>query len=138
MNCDNLRRWLLYFCCFLLLSSPAVGAQSSSQPPVFRQKRDARAASPQPIPAESELQRRLNRVRQAKSAGDVPAVAQTSGALIALALRELAQLRLLQSASPQAVSLYEQSLKFENLAETRVGLAISLLYANQVEEAIRA
>jgi tetratricopeptide (TPR) repeat protein len=120
------------------MASPKAGAQSSSHPETAPQNSQEKASARRLAPAEAELQERLNLVQQAKSAGDAPGVARASEALIALALRELAQLRLLQSASTQAVELYEQSLGFENSPETRVDLAISCLYSNQPDEAIRA
>lgn len=138
MNCDQLRRAFVFFCYFMLMAKPSFAAQSSGQSEAARQKPGPKGSVRSPIPAEAELQERLDRLRQAKSAGNVPAVAQASEALIALASRELAQLRLLQSAAPQAVKLYEQSLRFENSPETRIDLAIAFLYANQPDEAIRA
>jgi tetratricopeptide (TPR) repeat protein len=138
MNCDKLHCALVFCCCVSLVPRPSAGAQDPGQPEAVRQEAGTKGSARQPIPAEAELQDRLNRVMQAKSAGDVPGVAQASEALIVLGLRELAQLRLLQSAAPQAVKLYEQSLRFENSPETRVDLAIALLYANETEEAIRA
>ena len=53
--------------------------------------------------------------------------------LIALALRELAQLRLIQSAYPQAIELYRRSLDFEDIPDTRVDLAIASLQASQLD-----
>ncbi len=138
MNCDKLLLALVFCCIILLVLSPSARTQGLRQPEPAWQEPGAKGSARRPIPAQAELQERLDRVRQAKSAGDIPRVAHSSEALIALGLRELAQLRLLQSAAPQAVKLYEQSLRFENSPETQVDLAISLLYANETEEAIRA
>lgn len=138
MHYHKLRCVLVFCCCVSLMASLNAGAQISSHPETERQKPGARVSAKRQTPAEAELQERLNRVQQAKSDGDTPGVAQASEALIALALRELAQLRLLQSAAAQAVELYQQSLRFENSPETQVDLAISCLHANQPDEAIRA
>jgi tetratricopeptide (TPR) repeat protein len=75
-------------------------------------------------------------VQSAKAAGDSGRVAHASEQLIALALRELGQMRLLQSAYGQAEELYSRSLNFENIPDTRVDLAIALFEAGQSDRAI--
>ena len=56
--------------------------------------------------------------------------------LIALALREMGQLRLLESAYPQAIELYRNSLAVRDIPDTRVDLAIADLQANRLDDAI--
>ena len=101
----------------------------------------ARRSPPKPTqarsnPAEAELDKRLAATQDARTAGDAAAIALANQRLIALALRELAQLRLIQSAYPQAIELYRRSLDFEDIPDTRVDLAIASLQASQLEEAL--
>jgi tetratricopeptide (TPR) repeat protein len=83
-----------------------------------------------------ELQKRLDAVQGAKALGDPARVAHASEQVIALALRELGQVRLLESAYGQAAELYGRSLDFENIPDTRVDLAVAHFQAGQVDKAI--
>ena len=56
--------------------------------------------------------------------------------MIALALREIGQLRLLETALPQAIDLYRRSLDFQDLPDTHVDLAIAELQANLADDAL--
>jgi len=71
-----------------------------------------------------------------QQAGEPEAVARANGRLIALVLREMGQLRLLETAFPQAIELYRRSLDFEDIPDTRVDLAIAYLDANKLDESI--
>jgi tetratricopeptide (TPR) repeat protein len=86
--------------------------------------------------AGAELQKRLDAVQGAKASGDPVRVARASEQVIALALRELGQVRLLESAYGQAAELYGRSLDFENIPDTRVDLAIAHFQAGQIDKAI--
>jgi tetratricopeptide (TPR) repeat protein len=85
---------------------------------------------------EMELRKRLEAAQEAQRSGDATATAQANKKLIALALRELGQLRLLETAVPQAIELYRRSLDFEDIPDTHVDLAIAELQANNVEESL--
>jgi tetratricopeptide (TPR) repeat protein len=82
------------------------------------------------------LRERMERVEKAKSAGNPAEVGHASELVIALALRELGQIRLLESAYGQAAELYARSLDFENLPDTRIDLAIAYLSSGQFDRAI--
>lgn len=86
-------------------------------------------------PAELELRKRLEAAQAAQRSGDAQAAAQANKRLIALALREMGQLRLLQTALPQAIDLYKRSLDFEDIPDTHVDLAITELQADLNDEA---
>jgi tetratricopeptide (TPR) repeat protein len=86
--------------------------------------------------AQTELDRRLKEAQAARSSGDPARVARADKQVIALALRELAQLRLLESAFSQSVRLYRRSLDFEDLLETHLDLAIAQVGALDTEAAI--
>jgi tetratricopeptide (TPR) repeat protein len=104
------------------------GEQKTPQKPTA-QKRTGSAAA-------AELQKRLDRAQKAKSSGDPAQVAHANELVIALALRELGQVRLIESASAQAAELYGRSLDFENIPDTRVDLALAHLQAGQADKAI--
>ncbi len=86
--------------------------------------------------AQAELIKRVEAADAARRSGDPGGVELANKRLIALALRELGQLRLLESAYPQAIELYRRSLDFEEVPATRVDLAIAELQANRLKEAV--
>jgi tetratricopeptide (TPR) repeat protein len=75
-------------------------------------------------------------VQAARTSGDSQAVTQTSRALIALALRQVAHLRLVEDAFPAAIDLYKRSLDFEDNPATRVDLAITYLRAKKLDDSL--
>jgi tetratricopeptide (TPR) repeat protein len=87
-------------------------------------------------PAEAELRKRLDAAEAAKRGGNPSAVAEANARLIALTLRELGQLRLIEGAFPQASEIYRRSLDFEDVPDTSVDLAIAELEGNRPTEAI--
>jgi tetratricopeptide (TPR) repeat protein len=110
--------------------APARAAAAQSAPRV------APAKKPAANPAEMELHARLEAAQAAQRSGDAAAAAKANERLIALALREIGQLRLLETALPQAIELYGRSLDFEELSDTRVDLAIVELQANRPDDAL--
>ncbi|MBV9888544.1 MAG: tetratricopeptide repeat protein [Acidobacteria bacterium] len=78
----------------------------------------------------------MDAAHAAQRGGDPAAVAQANVRLIALALREIGQLRLLEAAYPQAIELYRRSLDFEDVADTRADLAIAELQQAHPDEAL--
>jgi tetratricopeptide (TPR) repeat protein len=87
-------------------------------------------------PALAELQKRAAAVQAARSSGDSQAVTQASRALIALGLRRVAHLRLVEDAFPAAIDLYKRSLDFEDSPSTRIDLAIADLRAKKFDDAL--
>jgi tetratricopeptide (TPR) repeat protein len=75
-------------------------------------------------------------VQAARNSGDSQAVTQASRALIALGLRQVAHLRLVEDAFPAAIDLYKRSLDFEDNPATRVDLAITDLRAKKFDDAL--
>jgi len=92
--------------------------------------------SPSPAPAIDELQSRLQAAAAARDAGDPGAVARANSLVLALGFRKLGNVRVAESAFPQATELYRRSLAWEDAAETHVGLAISGLYANRPDDSL--
>jgi tetratricopeptide (TPR) repeat protein len=114
---------------FVVCSSPA-SAQSATRPSTVK------PAEPPANPSELELRKRLDAAQAAQRTGDAAAAARANKQLIALSLRELGQLRLLETALPQAIELYRRSLDFEDLPDTRVDLAIAELQANNADQTL--
>jgi tetratricopeptide (TPR) repeat protein len=110
---------------------PSVAAQSAPQSGIAKSTERTTAN-----PAELELRKRLEAAQAAQRSGDTAAAARANERLIALALREMGQLRLLETALPQAMELYRRSLDFEELPDTHVDLAIAELRANREDEAL--
>jgi tetratricopeptide (TPR) repeat protein len=86
--------------------------------------------------AQAELNERIRAANAAQTSGDAAAIARTNRQLTALALRTMAQIRSVEHAYPQSIELYQQSLEFEDLADTRTELAIAALQAQQPDLAI--
>ncbi len=114
----------------------ALSAPAQAPPRKRPTARPTRPAKPELNQAEAELAKRIAAAQAARDSGDASAVAQANQRLIALALRELGQLRLLESAYPQAIELYHRSLEFEDQPAARVDLAIAELQANRTDDAI--
>jgi tetratricopeptide (TPR) repeat protein len=85
----------------------------------------------------TELDTRIADARAARDSGDPAAVQLANERLIAVALRELAQLRLAEAAYSQAIELFSSSLHFENVAGTRLDLATAELQSGKFEDAIK-
>jgi tetratricopeptide (TPR) repeat protein len=110
------------------VSRPATGKSA---------KNPVRASKRQPAgKAQQELQRRVAAQVAAKRSANPAAVEQTTRNLVALALRELALLRTLETAWPQAIELYKQSLNLEEDPAARIDLAIAYMRSKQPNDAI--
>jgi tetratricopeptide (TPR) repeat protein len=129
------RRGLALCACSLFLAGHAWGVPQASAGGAEKHK-PANSSAERPNDAAVQLQKRLDQVQRAKSSGEPSAVAHASELLIALAMRELGQVRLLESAYSQASELYTRSLDFESIPDTRVDLAIARLQGGQADEAI--
>ena len=117
------------------LFAPFEISQVHAQAPAKQSAKAAPKEAPA-SPVETELAKRIEAARTARNSGDPAAVALANDRLIAFALREMGQLRLLEAAYPQAIELYRRSLDFEELPDTRVDLAIAELQANRLDDAI--
>lgn len=74
------------------------------------------------LPPDKELQRRLEQQRSAVRSGDSAGIIAASQKVASLALRQLAQWRLRQTAYPQAIALCRKALEMEENTETRTVL----------------
>jgi tetratricopeptide (TPR) repeat protein len=94
------------------------------------------AQSPTPTPAVDELQARIQAAAAARDSRIPEDVAGANSRVLALALRRLGNVRVAQTAFPQAAELYRRSLAWEDAAETHVGLAICDLYENRPDDSL--
>jgi len=124
---------MLAFIAFLAAVQTRAQSASPSSKPAPKERSSAQAA---PSPSEVELSKRIEHAQSARKSGDPAAVAAANGSLIAFALREMGQLRLLEAAYPQAIELYRRSLDFEDIPATRVDLSIADLQAGRLDDAI--
>jgi tetratricopeptide (TPR) repeat protein len=119
----------------LLVSLPALaGSQSSSprrSPPKHVQNPEQNAP-----PQTDELQKRLEEAAFARESGNPDAIARANLRVIALALRQFGNLRVVEGAFPQAIELYRRSLDWEDVAETHVALAIAYFYAERSDDSL--
>jgi tetratricopeptide (TPR) repeat protein len=120
----------------LLLGCVIVGAPSAAAQLPHAKQPAQTPHKPVANQAETELVKRIADAQAARKSGDAAAVGLANQRLIALALRELGQLRLLESAYPQSVELYRRALDFEDQPATRVDLAIAEYQANRFDDAI--
>jgi tetratricopeptide (TPR) repeat protein len=88
------------------------------------------------LPAADELQTRLKAAAVARDSGNPGNVARANSLVLALAFRKLGNVRVAETAFPQAAEIYQRSLAWEDAAETHVGLAIVALYSNRPEDSL--
>lgn len=118
----------------LLFILPAAGVPLHAQAP--RAHRAATTPTQESDPAERELNARIAEANAARAAGDPVAVQTASRRLIAAALREMAELRMIEEAYPQAVEIYRKALDLDASADTRADLALAELRAGHLDDAI--
>jgi tetratricopeptide (TPR) repeat protein len=110
-------------------SSKAAGPKAKSA--------SSRASKPSLPPGPVErLNERLMAASNAQNSGDLDSVILANQRLLGLALREMAGLRLIQSAFPQSAELYKRSLAFEEATESHEGLAMADLRLHKGAEAL--
>jgi len=124
------RTGLLFLCSLLFV--PQIASPQSPRAPKTTRSPAPRDASP----ARDELEKRLAAARAARDSGDIDGAARANKQVIALALKQLGRMRLLEAAFPQAVEIYRRSLDFSEEPETRVDLAIAEVGAARPDDAI--
>jgi tetratricopeptide (TPR) repeat protein len=129
------------FCLFLLVAGVFTAGQTKSPPKRTVSQpanHDPGAASGNPVNKAplQELQKRYEALGVSKASGSIDTVIDASKQLAALALRQLAALRLLQQLYPQAVEGYRKSLEMEDVPGARLNLALAALGAGEPGEAL--
>jgi tetratricopeptide (TPR) repeat protein len=118
---------------FAVLTTAASTSQTDG---ATHRQAPAQRGSAQDSPALAELQKRLAAAQAARNSGDPDAVARASHLLIALALREMAHLRLVEGALPASIDIYKRSLDFEDTPGTRIDLAVAYLQSEKPDDAL--
>jgi tetratricopeptide (TPR) repeat protein len=118
-----LGRLIRIFCFGFLIFAGSLPATSAAQ-------------SPTATPPVDELQARIQAATAARDSRIPEDVARANSRVLALALRLLGNVRVAQTAFPQAAELYRRSLSWEDDAETHVGLAICDLYENRPDDSL--
>ncbi|HVP53357.1 MAG TPA: tetratricopeptide repeat protein [Candidatus Eisenbacteria bacterium] len=86
--------------------------------------------------AMDDLPARMQAVATAQQSGDVVKIASANRDLIAVALRAMAEVKLAQGDTKQAIDLYKQSLEFENTPNARIALALACMRAQRTDDAL--
>ncbi len=96
----------------------------------------ALSAASQAASAPQDLQSRLRAAVTAQQSGDASAAAEANKRVLALALREMADLRGTLGLFPSAAELDKRSLDFEDSTDTRFSLAIAYTQSGQTDLAL--
>jgi len=83
-----------------------------------------------------DLPARMSAVTAAQQAGDIKKIADANRSLIAVALRAMAELKLAQGDTAQAIDLYKRSLEFENTTNAHIALALAYMRAQRTDDAL--
>jgi tetratricopeptide (TPR) repeat protein len=98
-----------------------------------------RAAAPAPRqtqPAQDELETRVATAAAARNTGDSVTIARANYLVIASALREIANLKVVEADDAKAVELYRNSLQYEDLPATYAAMAFAEIQAGDLDKAI--
>jgi tetratricopeptide (TPR) repeat protein len=90
----------------------------------------------QPRPARDELETRVAAAAAARNTGDPVTVARANYLVIAAALREVANLKVIESDDAGAVELYRGSLQYEDTPGTYAAMAFAETRAGDLDKAI--
>jgi tetratricopeptide (TPR) repeat protein len=117
----------------VLLTPPTVAQQRSNPagPPAGDRTRGAGMFTPS-----AELQSRAQTLGSAKQAGDPAVITTASRAVLALALREIGDIQLMQASAPVAIETYRRSVDLENSLVARTDLAVAYLHAERLDESL--
>ncbi len=118
-------------CALALLVTSSVSAQNSQSSP----DPAAQQGVESPPSVTAEMEKLTQAANVARNSGDPNTVSQANKQLIALSLRVMGNLRLLESAYLQAADLYTESLKYSDSPDTRLSLAIADMSALLPDEA---
>jgi tetratricopeptide (TPR) repeat protein len=84
-----------------------------------------------------ELQARVAYAANAERTGNPYGIAETNKRVVAIALRQIAQLRLGQGVPGAAAEIFKESLAIEDNTDARFGMALALTRANRFDEALK-
>ena len=88
-------------------------------------------------PAKDDLEARVAAAAAARDAGDPVAIARANYLVIAETEREIAEVKLVESADAEAIELYRNSLQYEETPSADVELAFAETQAGDLDKAIQ-
>jgi tetratricopeptide (TPR) repeat protein len=86
--------------------------------------------------AMEELPARMQSAAVAQQSGDVVKIAAAYRSLLAVGLRSMAEVKLTEGNTAQAIDLYKQSLEFENALAAHIALALAYMRAQRTDDAL--
>lgn len=86
--------------------------------------------------AMEELPTRLQAVADAQKSGDVATIAAANRSLISVALRAMAELKIAEGDSKQAIDLYQRAISLDDSQKTRLALALAYMSAHRTDDAL--
>jgi tetratricopeptide (TPR) repeat protein len=118
-------------CAIAQSANPALNTSSSNHSNGAKTKQGRKANDPQ-----VELEKRLSASREALQSGDPESIKAASQKVIAFGLQQIAELRMVEGAFPQAIELYQQSLGFEDVPYKHLRLSLGYLQAKKPDDAL--
>ena len=83
-----------------------------------------------------ELPARMQALAAAQQTGDVVKIADANRRLIAVGLRAMAELKVAQGETTQAIDLYNRSLAFDDSPKAHLALALAYMAAHRTDDAL--
>ena len=84
----------------------------------------------------TELRARQENLEEAKKSGNPAQTGDASKQVIALTLRQIGRLKLMDGETPEAIEIYRRSINFGDSDDTHVDLAAAYLSANRIGDAL--
>lgn len=123
------RSFVLVLSSIFVLALAAFGQQSASAALATERQSAQRSAM-------DELPGRLQELTAAEQSRDVTKIAEANRGVIAVGLRAMAELKLAQGESKQAIELYRRGLGLDDTPTTRLSLALAYMAAHQTDQAL--
>jgi tetratricopeptide (TPR) repeat protein len=83
-----------------------------------------------------DLPARMQALGTAQQTGDLARIAAANGDVIAVGLRAMAELKMAQGDTTQAIDLYKRSLAFDDSSKSHLALALAYMAAHRTDEAM--
>jgi tetratricopeptide (TPR) repeat protein len=121
---------LLLFLSVFALALPFRGQQAQPTQSVTEHLQATQHSAMEELPA------RMQALATAQQSTDIAKIADANRGVIAVGLRAMAELKLAQGNSKQAIELYQRSLTFDDTSATRLSLALAYMAAHQTDQAL--
>lgn len=110
--------------------------QQPAPAPLTNSPKKQRPAQEAAAASGSELQQRYNRLVAARDSGDAEAVAAASRSVLAVALHQAGNLRMIVNKYDEAAELYKTSLTWEESPTTHLDLAVAEMRSSKFDDAL--